>query len=61
MYNILLRTDAPNRAIMLTLYNHIGIYNAKEIVVWNYLESDIKFHTVKDLIREHLIPHLQID
>lgn len=61
MYSILLTTNAPNRTIMLTLYNHIGIYNAKETGNWNYLKSDIKFHIVKDFIREHLIPHLQIN
>ena len=59
-YTVLPTTGVPDRDVMFTLYNDIGMYGVKEIPDPNLLDLGVKFHTLEDFIKDSLVPHLKI-
>jgi len=59
-YTVLPTTGVPDRDVMFTLYNDIGMYGVKPIPDPNLLGLGVKFHTLEDFIKDSLVPHLKI-
>jgi hypothetical protein len=56
-YTVIPSTGVPDRDVMFTLYNDIGMYGKKEIPDQNLVDLGIKFHNVEDFVCERLAPH----